>query len=103
MSPPLEAFADFGTVAPIERASDVQAPIPHEVDGFDRILSKMQTVFNQTGDERLALAHGLDQLCDEITPCIRSPRGAGERPPSRKAKRRVIAAIRHFMAQGERT
>lgn len=102
MSPPLEAvgFADFGAVH-IEQAAEVQAPRPYESDGFDRVLGAMHRVYMQTDDERLALAHGLAQLREELSPVIRGPRGEG-RPASRKARRRVIAALDRFIAEGKR-
>ncbi len=73
---------------------------PFQTDGIDRVLNVMQHAYAVEGaSEREALCRGLEQLRDEITPHIRGPRGAS-RPPSRKAKRRVCAALDHLIAEG---
>lgn len=79
----------------------VEQQAPFEADAFDRILNAMQHAYAVEGaSERQALTRGLEQLRSEIEPCIRSPRGRTGRPPSRKAKRRVVAALDHLIAEG---
>lgn len=73
---------------------------PKEADGLDRILARMHHAYAIEGkDERDALVDGLVQLREEMAPNIRTPRGARTRPPSRKAKRRICAALDHFIAE----
>lgn len=96
------AFADFGAPLVIERPFEQQAPIPAEAgDSFDRILNTMEDVFKQTGDQRLALAYGLQKARDETIANMRGP-GGRYRKPSRKAVRRVVAAWDHLIASGQR-
>ena len=73
---------------------------PHEADGLDRVLARIHHSYAIEGkSEREALADGLVQLREEMAPNVRTPRRAGrERPPSRKAKRRVCAALDTFIA-----
>lgn len=95
MSPPLEAFglADFGAPA-IEIAAEQQVVAPYEADGLDRMLGAMHHAYTVEGcSEREALLRAVKVLRDELAPCIRSPRGVKDRPPSRKARRRVIGPL----------
>lgn len=97
------AFADLGAPLAIERPFEQQEQIPIEQgDSFDRILNTMEDVFKQTGDQRLALAYGLERARDESVALMLGP-GGRNRPASRKAKRRVIGAWDKLIASGQRS
>lgn len=93
------AYAPFPD-APLahEIRMQVEQQAPFGTDGADRVLGVMQRSYQMSGDERLALCDGLEQLREELAPHVRTPRGE-RRPPSRKAKRRVCAAIDHFIEE----
>ncbi len=80
-----EIRADFGQIKPFEQ------------DPIDRALAHMHHAYTVEGaSEREAFCRGLEVVRDEIMPRIRT----GKRPPSRKARRRVIGPWDRLIAEG---
>lgn len=75
------------------------APIPHEEDAIDRICNEIDAATDAGCTKRECVMRALEQLRREVAPVIRSSRGK-QRPPSRKAVRRVIGPLDHLIAEG---